>query len=77
MTDKGLVALQGCALKRLNLDDLWGVTDLGMESVGKIKTMTFAHLGKTGVTDDGLKMLHGLAELKDLVLDNTVVRKRV
>jgi Ran GTPase-activating protein (RanGAP) involved in mRNA processing and transport len=76
ITDAGLAHLVDLPLKRLNLDDIYDVTDGSIEHISKMKGLEFLHLGKTGVTDEALQGLVGLNQLRELRLDNTVVSKK-
>ncbi len=69
------MALAQTKLKRLNLDDIGDVGDAGMEHVSKIITLEWLHVGKTNITDAGLDKLKSLSNLKELVINNTVVSK--
>ena len=73
VSNDGLAALSATKLKRLNLDDIDGVGDSGMESVSKISTLEWLHVGKTKITDTGLAKLESLVNLKELVINDTVV----
>jgi hypothetical protein len=39
-----------------------------MKSVGKLTSLEYLHIGTTQVTNDGLKELHGLTNLKEIDL---------
>ncbi len=69
------MALVDAKLKRLNLDDLSDVGDAGMEQVARIQTLEWLHVGKTNITDEGLKKLEALTGLTELVINNTAVSK--
>jgi Leucine-rich repeat (LRR) protein len=73
VTDAGLKVLENSKLKKLNLDDLPGVTDAGLESVIKIPQLEWLHLGKTKVTDRGLLTLSQLTNLSELRVNDTAV----
>jgi hypothetical protein len=57
------------------LDDT-NVGDGAIESVAKISSLEFLHLGKTAVTDEGIQGLAKLTHLKDLILTNTALSKK-
>jgi hypothetical protein len=44
-----------------------------MDQVGKLTNLTFLHLGRTQLTDEGLAKLHGLTNLKEIHVSNTEV----
>jgi internalin A len=76
VSDDGLQNLVKLPLKNLVLDDIYDVTDFGMVHVGQIKSLETLSLVKTGVTDEGLRDLEGLENLRVLQLDNTTVSKK-
>ncbi len=73
VTDQGLAAIASMPLTRLNLDDNPGIGDDGMDSVAKITTLEWLHVGKTKITDAGLEKLKSLTKLVELRINNTVV----
>lgn len=60
-------------LKKLNLDDNSEVDDRSIESLLFMKSLEFLHLGKTQVTDTGIKKLSALSQLKTLIVNDTAV----
>lgn len=73
ITAAGIEKLSGMKLKRLNLDDVRGVSDACLPSLAKIESLEFLHLGKTSVSDAGVSSLAQLKGLKTLILENTQV----
>jgi hypothetical protein len=71
--DAGMVHIAAMRpLKWLNLDDVRFLddevylTDKGLEQVVKLPNLEWLHVGKTQVSDAGLKLLAGLKKLKHL-----------
>lgn len=60
-------------LKKLNLDDNLAIDDRSIDSLLLVKSLEFLHLGKTQVTDAGIKKLSGLSQLKTLIVNDTAV----
>lgn len=52
------------SLATLNLDSCSRISDRGLESLSRLKSLRVLTLSDCSVTDDGLKRLHGLKELK-------------
>jgi len=75
VTDEMISMLVNLPLKRLNLDDNQGITDKAMDSISHFQTLEFLHLGKTQVTDQSIEKIALLSNLKDLILNDTVVSK--
>jgi Leucine-rich repeat (LRR) protein len=73
VTSAGIASLTELKLKRLNLDDISMIGDDVVAHVAKIPSLEFLHLGKTAITDKGLRGLIPLANLKDLILNSTAV----
>ena len=49
------------------------ITDVGLETVGKITSLEWLSLGETAITDAGLAHLRPLINLRDLTVTNTKV----
>jgi internalin A len=73
VTNAGVSHLIALKLKRLNLDDIRGINDDVFESLVQMPTLEFLHLGKTDVSDGGIKKLAVLLNLKDLLINDTSV----
>lgn len=73
VTDAGVAQLVDKPLKRLNLDNIPTITNASIDSAAKIKTLEFLHLGKTGITDEGLEPLKTLPNLSELHISHTAV----
>jgi Leucine-rich repeat (LRR) protein len=73
VTVDGIALLVGMPMKRLNLDDIRGIDDSVIPHVLKLEQLEFLHLGKTQITDAGVSKLGQLANLKDLIINDTQV----
>jgi Leucine-rich repeat (LRR) protein len=73
VTSQGIAPLTNLRLKRLNLDDIRGIDDAVFDSLVKMELLEFLHLGKTQITDRGLLRLVSLAQLKDLIINDTAI----
>lgn len=73
VTNAGVASLASLKLKRLNLDDIQAIDDGVVIHIAKMQSLEFLHLGKTSITDAGVRGLSSLANLKDLILNNTQV----
>jgi Leucine-rich repeat (LRR) protein len=73
VTNAGVASLTSLKLKRLNLDDIQAIDDGVVLHLAKMQSLEFLHLGKTSITDAGIGGLGSLANLKDLILNNTQV----
>jgi internalin A len=69
ISGSGLAALSGSALKILNLDDLEGITDDGLQGVARIKSLRGLHLPPQ-ITVAGIKHVASLENLDDLDLSS-------
>lgn len=73
--DQGLQILEGRTIQHLGLGGVKGITDDGLESLGKIKELRRLSLSDTVISDDGLDVLArvcpGIQDLELLGLDIT------
>lgn len=77
VTDEGVEHLQDLEeLKRLNLDNVPGITDASLGIIGGMAKLELLHLGGTSITDAGLPQLYELRNLRTLFITRTAVSQQ-
>lgn len=77
VTDKGLGVLAGLpSLQELQLSDLEGVTDAGMERLAQSKSLREVHVGRVHTTPRGLIHLMSIAHWSDIRFDGVQFNRK-
>jgi hypothetical protein len=73
ITDAGLDAIAELPLSTLHVDGVRGITDVGVERIGRIRNLRHLYLDNTTISDEGLAHLARLNHLLELTIKGTKV----
>jgi hypothetical protein len=76
VTDDGLVAIADLRLVFLDADGVRGITDVGAERLGRIRSLKWLYLDDTKISDKGLDHFMQLSDLQELHVKRTEVTPR-
>jgi class 3 adenylate cyclase len=73
ITDDGLATISDLHLEFLDVDGVRGITDIGAERLGRMRSLQYLYLKDTRISDIGLAHLLNLNELRELHVKGTDV----
>jgi hypothetical protein len=76
ITDAGLAKIADLRLLLLDADGVRGITDVGAERLGCIRSLKWLYLNGTKITDKGLDHFMHLTDLQELQVKGTQVTPR-